>query len=89
MGTGQKEGMIKCNPVNSMDGDRYLWYFRNNSDESMDRQLMVGTNKYVMDDVRRTLTVKNVTFNDEGLYYCRLMRNNEQVPGACLRVYSK
>ena len=92
--TGLYERMISCIPEIFEAGDTYLWYFRSNSDESMDQQLtMEGSNKYVISDDSRTLIVINVSFTDEGLYYCKLMRNDniqpQRLPGACLRVYSK
>ena len=90
MGTNLEETEISCMIVSSESGDTFQWFFSNTSGGQ--RQLTLDGSKYTMNGVDRSLTVKNVSLEDQGYYFCRQLRNEiplEDLPGGCIIPFSK
>lgn len=93
MATGKEDVQIRCNPeLSVMSGDTFQWYFtRTTVDNSIQLR---DSSKYSISGPRsQSLTVRNISLNDEGFYYCRTLRNteilSEAIRGACVYAYGK
>ena len=93
MATGKEDVQIRCNPgLSLISGDTFQWYFtRTTVDNSIQLR---DSSKYSIPSSRsQSLTVRNISLNDEGFYYCRTLRNtvirSEAIQGARIYAYGK